>query len=347
MKKIALAVLAAPFLSLLFITIHVYFILTSPYHGEPKHFQVKHGEGFSSINYRLSKEELIDNARVFHYYSKLTGSLNNFKVGTYEVTPGMNMLDIIALLRSGKGKLQSITIPEGKNIYEIAQLFKENNIIEDEEEFIELAKSDEMLEYIGYPDAPSVEGFLYPETYLFSPKSPTKLILRAMIDQFTKATDGLNLTMKGLNKYQLITLASIVEKETGAPFERNTIAGIYHNRLNKKMRLQADPTTIYGIYHRDSKFNGNLRKKDLLTTTPFNTYKISGLPLGPICNPGINAIKATLNPEKHNNLYFVSKNDGTHEFTPTYKDHQKAVEKWQKTRSNRKGKSWRDLDTSK
>ena len=139
---------------------------------------------------------------------------------------------------------------------------------------------------------------------------------------------------------EALILASIVEKETGAKWERPAIAGVYLNRIHKKMRLQADPTTIYGIFEN---YNGNLRKSDLLTETPYNTYKINGLPLGPIANPGLAAITATLNPEKHNNLYFVSKNDGTHIFTPTYKAHLEAVKEWQQKRENRTGKSWRDL----
>ncbi len=344
MKKLILAIIIAPFLSLIFIGVHVFFIVTSPYEGNKKFFQIDEGDTFGKINFRLHKEGLIENPRVFHYYAKATGDLKSFKIGTYEITQGMSMLDILALLKSGKGILNTITIPEGKNIYEIASLLKENNIIESENDFITSAKSSDMIELTQIPQAPSVEGFLYPETYKFAPNSSANHIIKTMIKQFFKVTEDLQMNARGLSTYELLTLASIVEKETGAPSERKTIAGVYHNRLIKKMRLQADPTTIYGIYDRDGSFNGNIRKQDLLTPTPYNTYKISGLPKGPICNPGVEAIKATINPEEHNFLYFVSKNDGTHVFTPSYKLHLEAVRIWQQTKKNRTGKSWRDLN---
>ena len=150
----------------------------------------------------------------------------------------------------------------------------------------------------------------------------------------------LDFSRAALDLHSIVILASIVEKETGAKQERPTIAGVFHNRLKKRMRLQSDPTTIYGMYEN---YRGNLRKEHLLKKTPYNTYKISGLPKGPISNPGIKSIEAALSPTNHSYLYFVSKNDGTHIFTKTYKDHLKAVKKWQLTRRNRVGKSWRDL----
>jgi len=134
-----------------------------------------------------------------------------------------------------------------------------------------------------------------------------------------KKTKNLSFQTAPLNlkKNEVITLASVVEKETGAAWERPKIAGVFLNRLKKRMRLQSDPTTIYGIYEG---FNGNLRKRHLLEMTPYNTYKIPALPIGPIANPGTEAIKAVLRPDSHSYLYFVSKNDGTHVFSKTYKD---------------------------
>jgi UPF0755 protein len=138
----------------------------------------------------------------------------------------------------------------------------------------------------------------------------------------------------------VIILASVVEKETGAKVERPMIAGVFTNRLKKNMRLQSDPTTVYGIW---SRYKGNIRKADLLELTPYNTYKIPALPLGPISNPSLEAIQAVLNPETHSYLYFVSKNDGTHVFSKTYQDHEKAVEDFQRNSKARQGKSWRNL----
>lgn len=150
-------------------------------------------------------------------------------------------------------------------------------------------------------------------------------------------------SFRGLNFHQIITLASIVEKETGASWERPRIAGVFHNRLQKGMRLQSDPTTIYGLM---PEFNGNLRKKDLLAEGPYNTYKIKALPRGPISNPGIEAIKATVQPEEHNYYFFVSQNDGTHIFSTHYRQHSKAVNKFQKNSQYREGRSWRDLKSA-
>ncbi len=147
----------------------------------------------------------------------------------------------------------------------------------------------------------------------------------------------------GLSSHETVILASIVEKETGAAFERPLIASVFYNRLHKRMRLQSDPTTIYGMWNRDGYFRGNIRRKDLTEPTPYNTYKTPRLPIGPIANPGKNALLAILSPKQSKYLFFVSRNDGTHVFTRNYHDHQKAVNQLQKNPQARRGKSWRDL----
>jgi UPF0755 protein len=161
-----------------------------------------------------------------------------------------------------------------------------------------------------------------------------------MIDLFHKKTESLDFTHPFLTKHQVIILASVVEKETGAKRERTSIAGVFTNRLKKRMRLESDPTTIYGIWNR---YTGNIKKADLLEVTPYNTYKIPALPLGPISNPSLEAIQAVLKPDGHEYLFFVSKNDGTHEFTKNYQDHLEAVDNFQRNTKARQGKSWRDL----
>src|SRR5690606_7033548 len=182
------------------------------------------------------------------------------------------------------------------------------------------------------------------ETYKFAPGTPAQTVAQTLLNEFFKRTEGLDFSTTNLSKHEVVILASIVEKETGAKIERPTIAGVYLNRLKKKMRLQADPTTIYGIWE---SFDGNLKRSHLFEKTAYNTYKLPALPLGPIANPSFAAIKAVLSPEKHNYIYFVSKNDGTHVFTSTYKEHLKAVDHWQRNIHNRKGKSWRDLEQKK
>lgn len=328
----------APLMAAILISVHLMIVFFTPYQGENIQFTVKPGEGFSSINYRLMKNKIIDNGRLFHYYTKYKDSLNKFKAGTYEIQSGQHMGDILTTLTEGVPILTSVTFPEGKNMFEFGKILEAKGITS-YEDFIKECRDPENIKSLGV-DAPSLEGYLFPDTYKFAPKTPAKQVVQAMIRLTQNKIKDLDFGKSFLSKHEVIILASIVEKETGAKRERPTIAGVYLNRLKKKMRLQADPTTIYGIWEN---FDGNLKKKHLLQKTDYNTYKMSGLPLGPIANPSLAAIKAVLNPEKHNYIYFVSKNDGTHVFTPTYKEHLKAVDYWQKNYSRRKGKSWRDL----
>lgn len=340
MKKKSLIIFGvlAPIIIAAFIGVNTLLTFYTPYEGKEVSFTVKPGEGFSSINYRLSKEGLIESARLFHYLTKYKNSLNKFKVGTYLIKPGMHMGEVLDTLTKGVPILTTVTIPEGKNMFQIGKILEAKGITT-YKEFIKECRDNGNIKSLGI-NAPSLEGYLFPDTYKFSPATPAKFIVKTMTKLFNKKVKDLNFQKTHLSKHETIILASIVEKETGAKWERPTIAGVYLNRLKKRMRLQADPTTIYGIWEN---FNGNLRKKHLLQKTDYNTYKMSGLPLGPIANPSLAAIKAVLEPEAHNYIYFVSKNDGTHVFTPTYKEHLKAVDYWQKNARRRKGKSWRDL----
>jgi len=308
------------------------------YQGPVITFEIKPGEGFASINNRLTKNKLINNPRLFYHYSRFKNLMGSFKIGTYKMLPGSTMNDILDTLVGGKSIFYTVTIPEGKNLYQIAKMLEAKKLAK-AQDFIKLAKSQSLAKELGV-SGKTFEGYLFPETYHFAPNTPAKAILKKMVATFKQQTKNIDFSKSKFSKHQLLTLASIVEKETGAPWERPKIAGVFVNRLKKKMRLQSDPTTIYGIYER---FDGNLRKKDLLEKTAYNTYKISGLPPGPICNPGVEAIVATLNPDSHSYLYFVSFNDGTHKFSKTYTEHLQAVNKYQRSSINRRGKSWRDL----
>lgn len=338
MKKIFIASFLATFLAGLMIVATVTFLWKTPYSGEKKLFTIHKGEGFSTINYRLYKENIIKYPRLFHYYTKFTNNVVNLKSGVYEIQPQMTMKDLVALFVDGKSLTISVTIPEGKNLYQIAGLIEQKKICS-KKDFITESFSLELLSELSVP-SPSVEGYLYPDTYHFIPNSECRDVIRSMVQLFHKKTNSINFSHPFLNKKEIIILASIVEKETGAGYERPIIAGVFINRLKKRMRLQSDPSTIYGIWKR---FDGNLRKKDLLEKTAYNTYRINGLPLGPISNPGIDSIKAVLQPKKHDFFFFVSQNDGTHIFTKNYRDHLKAVKTYQLNYKNRAGKSWRDL----
>jgi UPF0755 protein len=264
--------------------------------------------------------------------------MTSFKAGQYSISSGMTMVNTLDLLTSGKSITTKVTIPEGRNLFQIGEILERKGITK-ASDFIKYAKDKTFVQKLGIPSH-RAEGYLYPDTYSFQENTPAPMVIKTMVSLFKRKMKTVDFSQSKLNKHEIVILASVVEKETGAKFERPAIAGVFHNRLKKRMRLQSDPTTIYGIYET---YNGNLRKKHLLQKTPYNTYKISGLPVGPISNPGLESIKAVLSPDNHNYLYFVSKNDGTHIFSKTYADHRRAVNKWQKNRKNREGKSWRNL----
>ncbi len=339
MNKLFAIFILGPCLALIWVIALVSYLYFKSYSGPDVNFKISKGEAFSRINYRLKNQDLISSSRVFHKLAQYNNITEKFKPGSYTITSGMTMSDLQNLFLQGSRNYIKVTIPEGKNIFEIAEILEANNLAT-KKNFVQLAKNSDFVQSLGIK-AKRIEGYLYPDTYNFEEHMEVRDLIILMVKNFRQKTENLNWENSGFSLHQLVTLASIVEKETGAAFERPIIAAVFLNRLKKRMRLQSDPTTIYGIYEN---FNGNLRKRHLLEKTPYNTYKIPALPIGPIANPGIEALNAVLNPSDDKYLYFVSKNDGTHIFTRTYKDHLKAVEKWQINRKNRKGKSWRQLD---
>jgi UPF0755 protein len=344
MKKLFLFLFLAPLLGILSsLLFSLYLLEYKKYLGPEVYFTITEGERFSQINARLKEENLIVSSRLFHMYAKHENILTKFKVGTFKLVPPFNMIELVNILTKGTPIGIRVTVPEGKNLYEIARIFHDAKIV-NFNEFIKYCFDEKLMKELQVFPSPSFEGFLFPDTYIFSSPTSAVSIIKHMVNNFKTKTSKLNLPPSFTKLFSIITLASIVEKETGAGHERSLIAGVFTNRLEKRMPLQSDPTTIYGLF---PNFNGNLKKKDLLQHTPYNTYKIIGLPLGPITSPGIEAIRATLNPAKHQYLFFVSRNDGTHIFSKTYNDHLNAVRNFQINRSNREGKSWRQLNEKK
>lgn len=308
------------------------------YNGPEQIFNLDQGEQFGKINYRLKKAGLIHEPSFFYRYCQFKDLMTKFKAGSFLIPRGSSIVDIVQILVYGSSITKTITIPEGKNMYEIGRLLENEGIV-DYESFIKLAKNQDYAKKFNIPFE-TFEGYLFPDTYKFAPESAAGVVITSMVNHYFSKIKDIDFGKTHLSPEKILILASIVEKETGAKFERPIISGVFHNRLKKRMRLQSDPTTIYGIYEN---FKGNLRKKDLQTKNEYNTYKIYGLPKGPICNPGVEAIKAAISPEEHSYLYFVSQNDGTHIFSKNYRDHAKAVNFHQKNRRNREGKSWRQL----
>jgi UPF0755 protein len=341
-KNYLILLVGAPLFAILLVAIRIYYAaVVWSYQGPDVDFLISTGEGFASINTRLQKNKLISSARLFHRYSQYKGVLNKFKTGHYIIKHNSNLLSVYNTFINEKSLVTFFTVPEGKNMYEIAQMLEENSITK-ASDFLTLAKDKNFLAELGIK-ADTVEGHLYPESYDFSPNLDAKVVMKIMVKQFNKKISQIDYSGTRLSPSEVLTLASMVEKETGDKKERPIIAGVFFNRLKLKMRLQSDPTTVYGIFE---KYQGNITKKDLLTPGPYNTYTLPGLPMGPISNPGIESFNAVLKPALHNYLFFVSQNDGTHIFSENYAAHTEAVNKWQKNAKNREGRSWRDNTNS-
>ena len=315
--------------------------------GREISFTVKKGQSFNSILNFLQKN-LNTSALIGKLYLKINEKQASLKPGEYALSYEMTYGEVIRLLTKGQIIEYKVTIPEGFNVFEIAKLLEKKEVILDKKDFLDLALN-QCEDFLSVEECStkSLEGYLFPETYQFQKKTESALILKTLIDHHLEQKKLL------INKYkwpqtlkswaELVTLASVIEKETGASWERPLISSVFHNRLNMQMKLQSDPTTIYGRWVKDKKRLINIKKKHLLEKTPYNTYTVSRLPVGPIANPGKKALEAALNPETSRFLYFVSRNDGTHKFSKTYKEHQKAVRDFQMSRKARKGKSWRNL----
>lgn len=294
---------------------------------------------FTKTAEMLFKEGLIKDPRRFVLISKLLRLSSSVKVGEYEVRMDMSPFQMLRVLTSGKSVLHAVHIPEGYNIDQIADDLAEKKLVV-REEFVKLSRDPHMAHLLGISEK-TLEGYLYPETYSFTHFTGDRVILKTMVDKFKEVYNReikFGADKQNMSLHDVVTLASIVEKETGAPEERPVISSVFHNRLRLGMKLQSDPTVIYGKVG-DKK---NITRKDLVTSTPYNTYTLKGLPTGPICNPGKEALLAAIEPVESKYLYFVSMNNGNHVFSKTYVEHQKAVLKYQVDPRARQGKSWRD-----
>ncbi|MDR2442938.1 MAG: endolytic transglycosylase MltG [Deltaproteobacteria bacterium] len=293
---------------------------------------IPQGSSNTQIADLLAKAGVIRSTDAFLLAIKVRSKIRkpvSIKAGEQALDPSLSVWEIISLLEKGNFKYYPFTVPEGKTIYDIA-LSVEASGLGRASDFLALCRDPVFIGSLGI-QAQSLEGYLYPETYNFPRGTPLRSIIKAMTDQFWRVWSRYEAkaTSRNMSVNQVLTLASIVEKETGAASERPIIATVFFNRLAKKMRLQTDPTVIYGLM---PNFNGNLTRADLEARHPYNTYVIDGLPPGPIANPGEEAIKAVLNPAPGRYLYFVSKNDGTHHFSETLAEHNRMVNKYQRGR---------------
>ena len=294
-------------------------------------FCVREGMSLKDVVGELEKYQLIRGKRLFLLYARVMGYSKRIKAGEYRLNPDMPPLKILDRLGNGAIITHAATIPEGFTREQIGGLLARKGLV-NLDEFMALTGDPEAAKRYQI-DGPDLEGYLYPDTYQFSRGLSTAKIVDVMVSRFFEVYKPLEQQAKatGMSMEKVVTLASIVEKETGCASERPIIASVFLNRLRKKMRLESDPTVIYGLQD----FDGNLKRKHLSQKTPYNTYVIRGLPPGPIASPGFEALKAVLFPAKTNYRYFVSKNDGTHFFSETYAEHINAVKQYQKNRRRR------------
>ena len=302
--------------------------VTSPLDFEYREVTVEipRGSSFAQAADILVQADLVKHAKKFCFLAFITGVSKRIQAGEYDLRSSMTPVDVLDQLIRGKVKEYQVFIPEGFTLRRIAGRLEDAGLAR-RDIFIGLASDRVLLASLGI-QATSAEGYLFPDTHTLNKSMGEEGIIRFMVRQFRKAvTPDMLERARALNltEHEMVTLASIIEKEGGPKEERPLVSAVFHNRLRKGMRLQSDPTVIYDI----EDFDGNLRREDLERRTPYNTYQIKGLPPGPICSPGLEAIKAVLHPAPVDYLYFVSKNDGSHHFASNLEDHNRAVQKYQ------------------
>jgi UPF0755 protein len=287
------------------------------------------GSSFRTVAARLATAGVIDQPRRLEWLARWRGVADRVRAGEYDLGGRHTPEEILALLVAGKVKQYPFTVPEGLTCAEIAARFAAAGF-GTADDFRTACADPALLARLGLAEG-DLEGYLFPETYQWHRGMTAAALVERMVagmeavwtPERTQAAAALD-----LSRHQALTLASIIEKETGDADERALISGVFHNRLRRGMRLQSDPTVIYGI----TRFDGNLTRAHLEADTPYNTYTRAGLPPGPIANPGLAAIDAALHPADTGALYFVSRNDGSHQFSATVDEHNRAVDRYQRRR---------------
>ncbi len=296
-------------------------------------FEVERGANIRTIAKRLEERGFIRRWWSILLLSRAsTGSAEGAKpttvrAGEYRLSASMTPREILRKLMDGDVVYHEVTIPEGTSIRDLPALLAKTTLVSEIEVKAQLDRKD-LPATLNIP-ADSLEGYVFPDTYKFTRPDNAEFMIRHIVQvgndkrskEFYERAIDLGFTFN-----QILTIASIIEKETGAPDERPTISSVFHNRLRIGMPLQSDPTVIYGLQD----FNGNLTREHLTTPSPYNTYLNTGLPPTPICNPGLESIRAALYPGNTDYLYFVAKGDGTHQFSATYREHAQAVQRYQR-----------------
>ncbi|EFB71462.1 putative aminodeoxychorismate lyase [Providencia rustigianii] len=290
---------------------------------QDKIFTVPAGTGRVALENLLVKEQLIDENHNFQLLLKLRPELAQFKAGTYRLQPNMTIEELLLLIASGKEAQFSIRFIEGNRLSDWSNILRDAPYMEHKTQD---ATPTELYTMLDFKEGDNLEGWLYPDTYLYTAGTSDVEILKRAYKRMKTTLDeewkGRDKDLPYKNAYEMLIMASIIEKETGVENERSQVASVFVNRLKKNMRLQTDPTVIYGL---GDKYRGKIYRSDLDNHTPYNTYKIDGLPPTPIAMPGLASIKAAAHPAKTDYLYFVADGTGGHTFSRNLNDHNRAV----------------------
>jgi len=288
---------------------------------------IPQGSSLRQVATQLQDKGLLRHDWVFTWMGRLSGNERNIIPGEYELYTSMRPTEILSTLVEGRLLTYPVTIPEGYTVLQIAELLERKGLA-NRDAFLRLTQDRAFIHQLQL-NVPSLEGYLFPDTYFFRRHTSSEALIATMVKRARSILSPLvrerakELTM---TVQEILTLASVIEKETGISQERALVSGVFHNRLRKNIPLQSDPTVIYALEH----FDGDLRKRDLAVKSPYNTYYVKGLPPGPICNPGQAAIHAALYPAPTKFVYFVARQDGSHQFSVTLAEHNKAVHKYQR-----------------
>ena len=300
--------------------------------NENVYIEIKKGDTAYSIGERLKDKNIIRSSRLFTFLARYLKYDKKLPIGFYNINRSMNTIEVLKYINEGNQVLTKFTVIEGKNIYDIADYLDSLDIVS-RENFLSSAHSQKILDKYNIK-ASSVEGYLYPSTYYIAKGNSSDYIVETMInslfDAFPKNYLQDSAKKMGYTLHELLTMASIVEKEMGSRDDPRMISSVYYNRLNKNMRLQADPTTIYSMVLENKKAipKPNIKRADLFKVHPYNTYKMTGLPPGPIANSGKKAIEASINPAKTDYFFFVADGTGKHAFATDYNTHLKNIDKY-------------------
>jgi UPF0755 protein len=303
-----------------------------PEHTAPKRiiFEVEKGQTVKDIAENLKQNGIIRKTWPLLLGYKMFYSPQSLKAGEYAISLPVSAKDVLGILTDGSVLLHAVTIPEGLIIEEIADILESQKFTQ-KKKFIAAAHDTTLIAAID-DEADNLEGYLFPETYHFAKGTTAEEIVFAMVTQFrhTFSPDWQRHAAKmGMSIRDTVIFASLIEKETSLLEEKRLVSAVFHNRLKRGMKLDCDPTIIYEL-KKKGKFNRRLRTKDLKLNSPYNTYLYPGLPPGPISNPGKTSLEAALNPAEKDYLYFVSKNNGSHHFSRTIREHINAVNKYQR-----------------